>query len=352
MPKNFWIKREIFLFISVAMIVFITRLPFLFPGYGTDPDGWGVVYVANRIASTGAYLVSRFPGYPVQEIGYSFIWQGGPWVVNGITALLSGFGAAFLALSIKKLGYKYAIVSGLAFAFVPVVYINSINAMDYMWAMAFILGSLYFILLEKPIVAGVFLGIAIGCRITSGAMALPLGLLLFTRKNNSRDLIKFVAAAFVVGGILFLPVIMTYGPRFLKYTQASPIPFARVVSIATIEVWGIPGLVGLSIVTVYLFVRALLNQKSPAIDLRASYSRIWAFAIILYLIAFAMLPHEAGYLIPVIPFVILLLNRVVPSQNIPGVLYWLDLFTLPGRCIFLASHLLSRPGESIGELFF
>jgi hypothetical protein len=146
-------------------------------------------------------------------------------------------------------------------------------------------------------------------------MLLPLGvLLLFKRKNNYRDLVKFGVTALAVGGILFLPAILTYGPGFVKFTQVSPIPFERMVSIGTIEVWGLLGLVGLSVVSVYLLVRVFLIRKNPRNKLKVSLLGIWAFTILLYLVIFIRLPHEAGYLIPVVPFVILLLNELSSSK--------------------------------------
>ena len=68
---------DLFLFFSTALTVLISRLSFLLPGYGFDPDAWGVAFVSRQIANTGPYYVSRFPGYPVQELLYSSIWQGG-----------------------------------------------------------------------------------------------------------------------------------------------------------------------------------------------------------------------------------------------------------------------------------
>ena len=77
-------------------------------------------------------------------------------------------------------------LAGFALAFTPQVYINSSNTTDYVWALAFILGSLYFVLLGRPLMAGILLGLAIGSRITSGAMLLRLGVLLASGPNEVR----------------------------------------------------------------------------------------------------------------------------------------------------------------------
>jgi hypothetical protein len=48
--------------------VALSRLAFLTPGYGVNVDAWRVARVARQLSETGIYEVSRFPGYPVQEI--------------------------------------------------------------------------------------------------------------------------------------------------------------------------------------------------------------------------------------------------------------------------------------------
>lgn len=52
----------------VLVVVLFSRLPFLDAGYGVNADAWRVARAAHEIATTGQYSVSRFPGYPIQEI--------------------------------------------------------------------------------------------------------------------------------------------------------------------------------------------------------------------------------------------------------------------------------------------
>jgi hypothetical protein len=217
--KHRW-GNESLLFFSIASIVFLSRVPFLGLGYGTQPDAWRIALTARSIATTGEYSASRLPGYPLQEIVSSLIWQGGPWALNGITALFSGIGTAFFALCLKELGSKTYILGSFALAFIPIVYINSTTSLDNVWALAFILGALYFVLVRRSVVAGVFLGVAIGCRITSGAMIFPLGLLILqreSRKDALRQILIFSLGAGLIGVAAFTPVFMRYGWNFLPF---------------------------------------------------------------------------------------------------------------------------------------
>ena len=60
---------------GVSIVIFLSRLLFLENGYGSDADAWRVANVARYIATTEQYMASRLPGYPLQEIFYSFIWE-------------------------------------------------------------------------------------------------------------------------------------------------------------------------------------------------------------------------------------------------------------------------------------
>ena len=88
-------------FLLAAALVLLTRLPFLGPGYGADPDSWRVAWAARAIATTSRYEASRFPGYPLQEFASSLVWRGGPLALNGMSALLSAIGAGFFALTMR-----------------------------------------------------------------------------------------------------------------------------------------------------------------------------------------------------------------------------------------------------------
>ena len=298
-------------FIFVTLIVFFSRLPFLLPGYGTDPDAWGVVYVSRQFASTGEYQVSRFPGSPVQEFITSLIWEGGPLMLNGLTSLFSGVSAAFLTLSMRRLGYRKPILASLGFALTPVVFINSVNTMDYMWAMAFILGGLYLLLIDKTSIGGLFLGMAIGCKLTSVVMLLPLGILLLVRTRKLKELLKFVMIASSVGGLAFLPAYRIYGFKLFKLTDISPIPIERILTISTIGVWGALGLIALGIGGGYMLICLIKRRDFHLFAQQRPYLSIWILSIVLYTVIFLWHPHESGYLIATVPFLILVLSEVL-----------------------------------------
>ena len=308
------------LFLCVTAIVLASRLPFLGPGYGLQPDAWRVALAAHHIANTGEYWVSRFPGNPVHELTSALLWAGGPWALNGMTALFSGIASAFFALSLKALRYPDAILASLALACIPVVYIFSTMSLDSVWALAFILGALYLVILRRPVLAGLSLGLSIGCRITSGAMLLPLAVLLLQRQSRREALVniaRLCVATGVIGAAAFAPVLVTYGWSFFTFSETMGYPpWHDVFLQATTEVWGSLGVLGLLVALLFLVFKppTLLAAHSRPTGDAGLQLIAWAVAIILYTVAFLRLPHQSKYLIPLLPFVLLLLNRLLERR--------------------------------------
>lgn len=311
--------KDWLILLAVVLIIFLSRLPFINAGYGSDPDAWRVANTAKIIAESVKYSVSRFPGNPLQEISCSIIWQGGPFVLNGITALLSAIGIAFFILSLRRYGSKDYIIAGLALAFIPVVYINSTNLMDYIWAMTFLLGSFYFILCKKPIAAGIFLGMAIGCRITSVMMMIPLVLMLINRQNgkfNIKNILEFSLIASLVGAIFFIPAFLEYGTGFMTFYQVVYPSFHIIINKFGVGTWGRVGILAIFIVAFsFIFRRKVFSMDS---SIPSSVTKLhiiaWIMAIFFCLVAFFRLPAESGYLIPIIPFILLLMGKILDRR--------------------------------------
>jgi hypothetical protein len=317
--------------ILVAAAVTLSRIPFLTRSYGYDGDGWVVAATARRIAEEGKYVYSRPPGYPLQELICSIFWKAGPLALNGLTALFSVAAAVFFFLILRALGIprRDGVLGAIALAFVPMIYINSTATLDYIWALAFLLASLYGVLRERVTIAGVAAGAAIGCRITSGAMLIPLGLVLLAAAPEGRRIqaaARFVILALLAGVLCYLPVFLSYGPEFFRFAD-EPLSMrlrTRLILYGlTLGVWGLLGTVAL----VVLFAGFLIKRKNivrPHLHGIASskpFAAAITIAITLYVISFARLPIEWAYLIPIVPFVLLLVYRSAP----PG---WTSIFSI------------------------
>jgi hypothetical protein len=189
------------------------------------------------------------------------------------------------------------------------VFVHSTDAMDYVWALAFILAALYFVVVRRPLAAGIALGLAIACRITSGAMLVPFGLLWVRREPGParlRALLVSAAAACLVGAAWFAPAFARYGWSVLAFHESGYPPAATIARRMTEEVWGRVGVAAIAAAAMTIPFR---RSQAPAAERDGSIAAWWA-AIALYGIAFLRLPHQAGYLVPVVPFVLLLLHAL------------------------------------------
>jgi hypothetical protein len=312
----------------VAGLVLLTRVAFLGPGYGADPDAWRVAWAARTIATTGRYEASRFPGYPLHELVSALAWRGGPLALNGLSALLSALGAGCFALTLRRLGVRDDVLAALALASAPAVQLASVTAMDYAWALGFTLAALDAAVRGRALACGVLAGLAIGCRITSAGWIVPLAIVLARvspAAGRRREVASFCAVALGVGALAFLPVLITYGPGFLRFYQHGYPRALYVLKNASVDLWGIPGTLAIVIACVALALR-LGKRTAPGdgeapggVAKHAGLTAAWACGLAIYAIAYLRLPIKAFYLIPAVPFTLLLLARLLPRAAFAAV---------------------------------
>lgn len=312
----------------LGTVVALSRVPFLRAGYGSDTDTWKVARAAHDIARTGHYETSRLPGYPVQEYACALLWRGGPLALNALTALFSAAAAVLFARLWRACRGRDARLAALAFAFVPAVYVSSTATIDYLWALAFVLGAFVAARSGRALASGVLLGVAVGCRITSACFVLPLAFVLtdVVPHRRARAIAVLATVATVLGAACYLPVYQRYGAGFLSYYEPysgqshgigtffsgllhpgpPPFPPALIAGQATVLVWGLIGTLAL----VVAWATAWRDRHAPdAVRAMPRPSRAtafaWAASIALIAILYVRLPHDEGYLIPAVPFVLL-----------------------------------------------
>ena len=314
-------ERKHLPFLILFIIVFISRLPFLSAGYGIEEDSWGIALAAFHTHISGIYEPSRLPGHPVQELIYSYLWGAGPIVFNGLSAFFSAIGVVFFSLILKHLQFKHFFIASLAFAFIPVYYISSTYTIDFVWTEAFVLISVYFLLKDNLIACGIFLGLAVGCRITSGAMLIPFMIIIWQQHNwkqNIWHLIRILTPMLLVVLIVFIPIMNQFGFSFFTYYDQFPYPSISKVLYKMIPgVFGVIGIVAIviSIVSIILNKKKqecgnLFNNKLDSKIIIASF-----VVVILYSISYFRLPQKSGYMIPVLPFIILLFGYYLNKMN-------------------------------------
>jgi len=311
-------RTLIFQVVLLAVVVFLSRVPFLRNGLGTDPDAWRVANTARSIALSGMYSYSRPPGYPFQEIFYSLMWNASPILFNAVSAIFSVVAFVFFALILSRINCRRPIFGALALVFIPVVFINSATSMDYVWALAFILGSFYFALDHKYVLAGVFLGLAIGCRLTSAGMILPVSILVYYQSTSRAKSIRtFLAWTIITGVALYIPVIHSYKLDFLTFYEHGYPFYLTIIKQTSLGVWGVLGSLAMLASAILLGVK--FKEIKELFQARDPIFLASATAVAIYALIYIRLPHEAGYLIPALPFLLVILCKVGGARWFAGV---------------------------------
>jgi len=291
-------------FAVLAAVFLLSRLPYINHGHGTDPDAWRVAMTAQHLLHTGDYFPSRLPGNPLHELIMTVFIPGG-WIATNIATALVALAGVYLFAKILKhhrLPNPGLVTAG--YAFTPLLYINSISTMDYMWTLTFLLAAYLMTMNRQALWAGVFVGLAIGCRLQSAIFLLPLAF-YFWRAGQWRSVLPFGGAAAGVAAIAFAPVLVTYGLEFFTYYDAS-VGYQDVIRLLGKEALGILG--GLGVLAGAAISLPRLT-KLPGDAVRDPAVGVWLLIIVLYFVTFTRLPHEIAYLIPTFPFGLLIMAR-------------------------------------------
>lgn len=298
--------------LSVLLIIsFLIRLPFLNAGFGTDSDAWRVIRAAQTLKATGAYEVSRFPGFPVIEILLAPFSQMDPRIINGITVLFSLMMLVFLWLLFKEFKMKHRFLTVLTVSLTPIILKNSVITMDYLWALAFLMGGLYLTFKNKTILAGILFGLAVGCRASSVIFLLPALYLLYQSEQTLklRKAIYIVSATIITGVICYIPVLLTYGFGFLQVYSSGYPPLKSILERFTLSFWSRLGIFPIVIFLLGLLVlpkqfKNKYSLKNSEILLR----KLSFVVVLLYFVLFLIMPYESEYFIPAVPFIIYLFS--------------------------------------------
>jgi hypothetical protein len=291
----------------LAAVFIVVRIPWLWTGYGAETDAYRVALSALHLRASGEYLPSRLPGYPVHELLMApLVLTGGSVATNLATALAALAGVFVFAGIVSRVNAQPRALLVVAFAFTPFLLVNSVQTKDYMWALTFMLASYLAAIDRRNLLAGVLLGLGVGCRLTTGLFCLPL-LLLYLDRREVRGAWLFLVAFASVAFLAFLPVTTQFGPRFLAYADSRIAPDIIVRAIGQYSIGAIGAIA--TMIALALSWRALVTF--PETLTRDVHVRIWTATVVLYVLLFLRLPINLGYLIPIYPFGYLLLGRLV-----------------------------------------
>lgn len=291
-------------FAALAIVYVASRAPFINIGYGTDPDAWRVALSGYWLWDHGEFYPSRLPGYPVPEFASAAVIKGGWLATNSMTLLVSLLGLWFFARIVARLELPNRALLVAGFAFTPLLWINSMTTMDYMYALTFVLGAYLFLLRGETVWAGLVLGLAAASRSTSVLMLIPFLAYLWRdgKRGESRDLIVFTL---VVPTLAYLPIAWKYGPSFLNFYDAD-VGYLNVLRLLGKDCLGLLGSIAVLLAIAVSLPRLV---RLPGDVVRDKNVMLWVVAIAIGVAVFLRLPHESAYLIPIYPFGFFLMAR-------------------------------------------
>ena len=280
--------------ILLAAAYLVGRYPFLSLGYGVDSDAWRIARSgADWLSGGGCYSPSRPPGYPAMELAAGIFRSA--FSLNAFVALL-GFGAvvAFYLLG-RRLGIEKIRLATAAFAFAPLFWVFSSTSMDYVPALCFVLFA--FLLAGKPIISGIVFGLAMTFRPAS-IVLLPALIYYNYQNGGRRAAIWSLSAALSFALLCFASLYSIYKIPF-RAPFSVGMPIRRRLLFAGYRAYGAFGAGGWFAVAAGTILSIIHRDKSRNVLMLA------ALVVFPFLAMWAIFPHESGYWIAAVPFLIM-----------------------------------------------
>lgn len=314
------IMRKKFTDNHLILLALILYLPLLFLGYGSDYDSYNVLLTGRNFAESLDYVPSRVPGFPVYETLIFFIDSMGGFLLTNLASM----GMALLVLFVFiRLCHQYHIphyrLLTLILMVQPYFWVNATCTMDYFIAMGFIFLGILQILRGRFTTAGFAFALAVGSRMTVSLMAVVLILWLFFSMPQQRW--RIVQTALI--GMIFSLVFYLPSADFSQWRLSYFSP-----SVGGQEYWTIYLRLGrFAYKNLYFwspFVFVLLMWGG--LRLLGMEKRLWdpihgglpivSLALILVMEAFYLtLPTEPSYLLPTLPFWLILMGLAFEDKR-------------------------------------
>jgi hypothetical protein len=297
----------------VLLLAFCIYLPFTFLGYGSDYDSYNVVWTGRYFAETFDYVPSRVPGFFVYEtLTYFFNLVGGSLMTN-----MASMGMSLLILHhFMQLCREHAVPHYHLLAVIlmaqPYYLVNSTCTMDYLFAFGFVFWGLMAIRKGKYFAAGCLMALGIGSRLTS---AVPAGIFLawafFSQPGKRGKVILSGLVTLLVAFLFYLPPLdfaewqmHIFSPSVGTEIFWTPILRLGRFVYKTVYFWS-PFAFAILVWGALRLITSRLKWMKPEYDGLP----ITAAAVILGMQAFYLrLPTEPSYLIPTIPFWLILMG--------------------------------------------
>jgi len=281
-------------------------LPFVGSGPGSNPDSIRELSAGAQLLWQHRYVMSRPPGYFPYEMLCGVLYFFGGSIANNCASVLVSLMLLDSFLTIcGRLQVPHRHLLAAMMAIHPIYWTASTSTIDYIWALACCFLGWRLMLNRRNISAGAMLGLAIGIRLASVLLVAPLLVSSLAPRLRDRNLWLTVALAGGLGAVWYLPAYMASGNSlaFLTYYIGSwswSGQLARFIY-KNVYFWGLPAALFILAMTPMIIgrLRRCDRKFRPLLALSLSIS-------ILIEGLFFNIPVQRAYLLPVLPFTLML----------------------------------------------
>lgn len=307
--------------LTLAAVV-LTRIPFLFAGYGSDPDAWLVASAAAMLWHSGTYVASRLPGYPLHEIVSAPAVGVGGSTFSNATTLAAALCCVVVWWNIVSNRARSPVMLLIAFAWAPVFWQHSADTLDYVFSLLFILLAVLSALNNNVVWSGVMIGMAAGFRLPNLLITLPVAVLAFAQKVDGRRILLCIAVACGIVVLAFLPVLMNHGGviAWLEHTREE-MSDIRFTAQSRIESFLYRSVYFFGPLAVTLLLVALVKERVRIVHAIRSHDWLTLTSLTgigTFLLLFFWIPLERAYLLPILPFVLLVADTFLSRRVLTG----------------------------------
>lgn len=344
------ISRELWWFSRLSALFALSCIPLLVSGYGSDGDAWRIAYTADRLWNAGEYTPSRPPGYPLHELVMApLVAFGGSILTN--TATLAA--TLVLIAAWKRFTDAHALNSRILLAtlpFAPGLWENAASTMDYNWSLLFLLLAFMLSLQRAPVAAASLLTLAVGFRPANIVALVPLAVPFLLSDDHLRGTARFVLSSVIFSCAVFIPVALSQGvseyiETLVQQTRVFPsTTLERFAFFAYRSVYAVgPIAVGVAIVLLFKGRKKLwerLRHKRPLMLTSLVF-------VLCYVCFFLLFPLEREYLLPALPFLLILIDAVASRRELIVFCLSLVSFSLVNPDVVRHEGVRGRPGFNL-----
>lgn len=294
----------------VILLAFLLYLPLTFLGPGFSECSYGLINTAQTLIQQHKYVPSRYPGFVVHELATALLFMIGDSLLTNLGTLVMSLLTIYFFIKIcayHNIPHKYLLAIFMVIH--PLYYVASTFTIDYLWALGFLLIGYTLVTKSRYILAGIFWGLAIGTRLSSVLfVSVLLFAYFFNKKQDKNKVLLSVCISAIIGAIFYILPFLHAGCTFGFFTyyigEWNWIGHLARFVYKNIYFWGLQTCIAFLSLS-FLMINGLKRNYEPR---HKNVIVTSILVIVVYEILYLEMPTNKNYLLPMLPFALMLLG--------------------------------------------